>query len=110
MFGHFKKTLTLLILIINSSCLLMEPMPSDWKWGIKPRPLTGVKNFPSTKTEYGKGFRDGCTSAWKAVGKGLASDLDERVDFRRIKKTTDYGVGWFDGMEQCTYIIDWDVS
>ena len=63
----FKKMLKsllkisfLLILLITSSCILVEPMPSDWNWGLKPRPLTGVKNFPSAKTEYGKGFRDGC--------------------------------------------------
>ena len=99
----------LLILLLNSSCLLIEPMPSDWNWGLKPCPLTGVKTFPSTKTEYGKGFRDGCQSAMNAVTKGLSSDLDPRFDFRRMKKSADYGVGWFDGLEQCTYIMDWDV-
>jgi hypothetical protein len=99
----------LLILLTTSSCLLAEPLPSDWNWGMKPRPLTGVKNFPSAKTEYGKGFRDGCYSAMNAVTKGLTSDIDPRYDFRRMKKSSDYGLGWFDGLEQCTYIMDWDV-
>jgi hypothetical protein len=104
------KYLTIFIILFSlNSCLLIEPMPSDWDWGLKPRPLTGVKNFPSAKTEYGKGFRDGCYSAWNAVSKGLASDLDPRFDFKRHKKTSDYGIGWFDGIEQCTYILDWDV-
>ncbi|MBM3589778.1 MAG: hypothetical protein FJX30_00160 [Alphaproteobacteria bacterium] len=97
------------LILFCSSCLLYEPMPNDWNWGFKPRPLTGVKNFPSTKTQYGKGFKDGCSSAWRAVTKGLGSDLETRIDFKRMKKTSDYTTGWFDGIEQCTYIVDWDV-
>jgi hypothetical protein len=30
-------------------------------------------------------------------------------DYYRSKKSPDYGTGWFDGLEQCTYIVDWDV-
>lgn len=104
-----KKILGFSLLYFLSSCLLIEPIPSDWNWGLKPRPLTGVKNFPSAKTEYGKGFRDGCSSALNAVSKGMSSDLDPRFDFKRMNKSADYGVGWFDGIEQCTYIVDWDV-
>ena len=87
----------------------MEPMPKDWNWGMKSRPLTGVKNFPSAKTEYGKGFRDGCKSAWSAVSKGMAAGFEVRYDYKRLRKNSDYAVGWNDGIEQCTYIVDWDV-
>lgn len=105
-----RYAILLAFLILNSSCsLLVEPMPKSWDWGIKPRPLTGVKNFPSADTEYGKGFRDGCYSAWDAVTKGLLGDLRARYDFKRKQKSPDYDSGWWDGYEQCTYIVDWDV-
>ena len=40
------KKLSLVILILSSSCsLFIEPMPKSWNWGMRPRPLTGVKNF-----------------------------------------------------------------
>ena len=84
-------------------------MPKSWNWGLKPRPLTGVKNFPPADTEYGKGFRDGCMSAWDAVSKGLSSDLKAKFDFKRMQKSEDYGTGWWDGWEQCTYVLDHDV-
>jgi len=101
----------LIILLFSSSCsLFVEPMPKSWNWGAKPRPLTGVKNFPSTDTEYGKGFKDGCESAFDAVSKGLLSDFnDKKYDYKRMLKSSDYHTGWFDGIEQCTYILDWDV-
>lgn len=99
----------LIILLGISSCLFIEPMPSDWNWTFKSRPLTGVRNFPSTKTEYGKGFRDGCKAGWNAASKGATSSNDPRFDFKRIRKSSDYAVGWWDGLEQCTYIVDWDV-
>lgn len=108
-FTVLRKFFIFFAMFSLSACLLMEPMPSDWNWGLKPRPLSGVKNFPSIKTEYGRGFRDGCSAAWNAVSKGASSDLDPRFDFKRIKKSSDYGTGWNDGLEQCTYIVDWDV-
>lgn len=105
-----KKSLIILILLFASSCnILAEPMPKSWKWGIKPRPLTGMRNFPSTDTEYGKGFKDGCVSAWDSVSKGLTSDLKAKYDFKRMQKSPDYNTGWWDGYEQCTYVVDWDV-
>lgn len=85
-------------------------MPKSWNWGIKPRPLSGIRNFPSAESEYGKGFRDGCVTAWDAVTKGLMSDLQSKYDFKRLQKSPDYNTGWWDGYEQCTYIIDWDVT
>ncbi len=99
-----------MILLVNSSCIFWEPVPKSWRWGFKPRPLTGIKNFPSADTEYGKGFRDGCSSAWDVVAKGLLGDVKGRYDFKRRQKSSDYDSGWGDGLEQCTYIIDWDVS
>ncbi len=99
------------ILNLNVACnVLIEPMPKGWDWGLRPRPLTGVRNFPDADTEYGKGFKDGCSSAWDAVTKGLASDTSPAVmDYRRITESPDYTDGWWDGMEQCVYIIDNDV-
>ena len=106
-----KKLALLTILICTSSCrLFIEPMPPSWHWGAKPRPLTGVRNFPATDTEYGKGFKDGCESAWSRVGKGYALTLNTRFNYQYTKESPDYNVGWFDGFEQCTYIIDWDVT
>lgn len=106
-----KKLLILIIITNLSSCgLLAEKMPDGWQWGFKPRPLTGMRNFPSADTEYGKGFKDGCVSAWDAVSKGLTSDLEGKYDFKRMTKSPDYNTGWWDGYEQCTYIIDWDVT
>ncbi len=102
--------LVFLTMIFCNSCRVISENPSDWGWGFKPKPLTGMRNFPSLKTQYGIGFRDGCESALNASAKGLAADLSqERYDFVRSKKSSDYGTGWFDGLEQCTYIIDWDV-
>lgn len=110
MIRNFLKIGPLVILLSASSCsLIAEPMPESWNWGIKPRPLTGVKNFPPADTEYGRGFRDGCQSAWDAVSKGLLSDVGAAYDFKRMKKNPDYHLGWNDGFEQCTYIMDWDV-
>jgi hypothetical protein len=106
------KRAFLLIVIFNlAACsVLIEPMPKSWRWGAKPRPLTGVQNFPSTESEYGKGFKDGCGSAWDAVAKGLLSDINERrYDYKRMLKSSDYNTGWWDGFEQCTYVLDWDV-
>lgn len=85
-------------------------MPSSWNIGLKPRPISGTRNFPSTDSEYGKGFKDGCGSAFDAVSKGLLSDIHgKKFDYKRMQKSPDYNRGWFDGMEQCTYIMDWDV-
>lgn len=106
-----KIAAILLILSFSTSCsLFIEPMPKSWNWGLKPRPLTGVRNFPSADTEYGKGFKDGCETANDAVSKGLMSDFnDKKYDYKRMLKSGDYSNGWFDGLEQCTYILDWDV-
>lgn len=99
-----------LLFLLGSCSLFAESMPKAWQWGAKPRPLTGVKNFPPANTEYGKGFRDGCTSAWDAVSKGLLSDIKGQYDYRRMLKSSDYNTGWWDAYEQCTYIVDWNVS
>jgi hypothetical protein len=84
-------------------------MPKSWNWGTKPRPLTGVKNFPPADSEYGKGFKDGCSSAFDATTRGLTSELKPVYNFKRMQKSPDYDRGWWDGYEQCTYIVDWEV-
>ena len=65
--------------------MFFQPMPSSWKWGLKPRPLTGVANFPSSDSEYGKGFRDGCVAGWDSVGKGVTTDLKQVYEYKRLK-------------------------
>ncbi|MFM2200563.1 MAG: hypothetical protein RL769_618 [Pseudomonadota bacterium] len=107
---YFKIMIIAILLPLFSCRVFYEGPPSDWGWGFRPKPLTGMRNFPSAKTEYGKGFRDGCQSALNAVAKGLAADLWKgKYDYVRSKKSPDYNTGWFDGLEQCTYIIDHDV-
>lgn len=110
--NHFKTIVTLsCITLLCSSCsVLIEPYPKSWRNGFKPRPLTGVRGFPSTDSEYGKGFKDGCHTSYDVITKGLLSDLNEKkYDFRRMQKSPDYNTGWWDGYEQCTYIMDHDV-
>jgi len=106
-----KKIFLLSLILCLTSCgLFFEKMPKGWQWGFKPRPLTGVRNFPPANTEYGKGFRDGCTSAWDAVSKGLLSDIEGKYDYKRMIKSSDYNTGWWDGFEQCTYVLDQNVT
>ena len=106
------KSLFLIILInLIASCqLFIEPLPKSWNWGAKSRPLAGIRGFPEADTYYGKGFKDGCESAWSKVGKGYAQKLKTRFNYQHTKESPDYKVGWFDGFEQCTYIIDWDIT
>ncbi|NBV06334.1 MAG: hypothetical protein EBS06_03740 [Proteobacteria bacterium] len=109
---NFNKffLISALAMSLTSCSLFIESMPKSWNHGFKPRPLTGTRGFPSADTEYGKGFKDGCNTSWDAVSKGLLADLnDRRYDFRRMQKSPDYNTGWWDGYEQCTYILDHDV-
>lgn len=108
----YKFTTTMCVIGVITSCsLLVEPMPKSWNWGATPRPLTGVSNFPPADTDYGKGFKDGCGTAWDAVSKGLLSEVNKRnIDPSKLGSNSDYSTGWFDGFEQCTYILDWDVT
>ncbi len=95
---------------LTSCQLFIEPMPKSWKWGALPRPLTGVRGFPSADTAYGQGFKDGCGSAWDAVAKGALGEFNKAaVDAQRLANDSDYGTGWADGIEHCTYILDWNV-
>ncbi len=106
-----KISILTLFLFLTSCGIFVDSMPKSWNWGIRPRPLTGVRGFPEADTDYGKGFKDGCGAAWDAVSKGLLSDFaGERYDFKLNSKSADYDNGWWDGMEQCTYILDWDVG
>ena len=84
-------------------------MPKSWNWGAQPRPLTGVKNFPPADTEYGKGFRDGCSNAMKSSNKGAPSFFGAQIDFAMLKKYQDYNQGMVDGADHCTNMVDWEV-
>ncbi len=107
-----KITLLLSLLFFTASCrIFADSMPDSWNWGFKPRPLTAIRGFPSTDTFYGMGFKDGCASGWAAVSKGLLSDINgKKFDYKAWKKNSDYNIGWWDGYEQCTYSLDWDVT
>ena len=106
-----KFSFFIIILTLNGCSILAEPMPKSWKWGAAPRPLTGVRNFPPADTDYGEGFKDGCAAAWDAVSKGLLGDINhKKMNAKKLASNDDYGSGWGDGFEQCTYIIDWNVT
>ncbi len=107
-----KTTAALVLMEGVCSCqIFVEKMPKTWNWGVKPRPLTGVRGFPEADTEDGQGFKDGCGAGWDSVSKGLLSDKNGRgVDPKRMGSNPDYSNGWWDGFEQCTYILDWDVT
>ncbi len=77
----------IIILFLTSCTAIWDPMPKSWNWGIKPRPAIGIRNFPSTDTDYGVGFKDGCSVAWNAITKGIIGDVNESVyDYGRMKK------------------------
>ena len=97
------------IILITSGCnFIIDSSPKGWSSIV--RPITGIRNFPSTDTEYGKGFKQGCEVGYYATSKGLLGDFAKRkFDFKRMSKSPDYNSGWWDGFEQCTYITDWDV-
>lgn len=105
-----RNFLLISMLLFMSSCwLFAEPMPKSWEWGARPRPLTGVRGFPETDTDYGKGFKNGCMLGWDSSSKGLKDLSVPELDPAMMAHNPDYNVGWWDGYEQCVYILDWDV-
>ena len=109
--NKYKKFIIITsITALTSGCgAFFERAPSGWPL-IEPRPATGVRGFPSTATDYGKGFRAGCGAAFDAVTKGLPSEVTPaEIDPKQLANNPDYSRGWWDGMEQCVYIVDWDV-
>ncbi len=105
-----KIAVTILMLVLLPSCaVLLDPMPKGWNWGLKPRPLVGPRNFPSADTEYGQGFKHGCEMGFDAVSKGALSDIKHGFIPQKMAGNPDYSAGYWDGFEQCTYILDWDV-
>jgi hypothetical protein len=102
-----KKILAIIILTFLTAC--PHSMPDTWDWGMKPRPYSGMRGFPAADTDYGKGFKDGCEGILAAVSKGATELLQSKVNPVLMSKNPDYATGWWDGMEQCTYITDWEV-
>jgi hypothetical protein len=96
-------------MLLLATLISCESMPKTWDWGAQPRPLTGVRNFPPADTDYGKGFKDGCSGTFPIVGKGWVDTIEPELNAVLMTKNPDYATGWFDGHEQCTYIMDWDV-
>jgi len=79
----------------------------DWKFT---RPFWGVKNLPPADTEYGRGFEHGCGHGARVAGKGMLTEVigqNLRVD--ELINNEQFALGYYDGYEQCTYILDWDV-
>ena len=105
-----KNSLSLATIFLLSSCsLFIEPLPKGWDWD--KRVLTGVRNFPPATTDYGRGFKDGCYAAYDVGAKGYLSDAARSTfDVKRSQKSAEYTTGWWDGHEQCFYIIDWDTT
>jgi hypothetical protein len=99
----------LVISIFCCSCVPFSSMPKDWNWGMRPRLISGTQYFPSTSTPYGKGFRDGCSNAMKAVNKGAPAFFGAQVDFAMSKKYSDYNQGMSDGSDHCINMINWEV-
>ena len=103
-----SKTLILVfVLLALGSCY--ESMPKSWNWGAKSRPLTGVRGFPEAYTDYGRGFKSGCEIGWSTVEKGLKDLAKPHLSPEMMSGNKDYATGWWDGFEQCVYIVDWDV-
>jgi hypothetical protein len=100
-----KKFLAISILLLINSC----SSPKGWGFALKPHPLGGMKNFPPTDTDYGRGFKSGCEAGLLITSKGITDGLDATIDPILAVKNPDYSSGWFDGSEQCAYIMDWDV-
>lgn len=111
---NFKKilkltTINLSLLSVSSCGLFFEKAPEGWPL-LEPRPFVGTRGFPPATNDYGIGFRDGCGMAWDGVTRGLTSDISPKdVKPELMARNADYRRGWFDGYEQCTYIVDWDV-
>lgn len=106
------KKLLLIISIstfLDSCSLFVEPLPKSWNWGLRPRPTTGVRGFPEVDTDYGRGFKNGCEMGWDTSTKGLKDLFRPNLDPAMMGHNPDYNSGWFDGFEQCVYIVDWDV-
>lgn len=96
-------------LSFQSCSIFYEKSPEGWP-AFEVRPFVGVAGFPPATTVYGKAFRDGCGSAWDGVTRGLTSDIAPKgIDPYKATADPDYRAGWWDGFEQCTYIVDWDV-
>ena len=101
--------LTSMTILVSGCPGIIDKAPQGWPV-IEPRPLVGIRNFPSTDSDYGKGFRAGCGTAFEAVTKGLPSEINSaEIDPQKLANNDDYRTGWWDGFEQCTYIVDWDV-
>ena len=102
----YRKIILLLISTFLISC---DTVPDDWNWGIRPRPAVGSTGLPSTESDYGKGFKNGCEFAWNQHGRGMLEHLSVTIDYDSISnRHPDYMDGWWDAQEQCTYILDND--
>ena len=99
----------LLLILLSASLSSCNPPPRNWNWDIKPRPLGGLKGVPSADTDYGKGFRDGCSAGLKTTSKGLLGDIKVHFDPEMISKNTDYSVGWSDAYQYCVDVMDWEL-
>lgn len=102
-----KVPLTIFIILFLFSC---DIAPKGWG-GLEPRPISGIRGFPPTNTDYGRGFKDGCYVAWKAVSKGWLADKPRKhaFDAKLMVSNPDYANGFGDGYDQCVDVMDHDV-
>lgn len=100
------------ILILIALTLFSCTLPKGWNWKRTPRPYWGMDNMPPNNTEYGRGFEQGCTHGLFVASKGAMSEALKRkrtIDTDSLLNSPEFYTGYYDGYEQCTYILDWDV-
>ena len=94
------------IITFFSSCFL----PEGWS-GWTARPFWGMKNLPPATNDYGRGFEHGCRQGLYVTSKGILVEKtsDAGLNVEELVNNDQFAAGYWDGMEQCTYIQDWDV-
>lgn len=105
-------------------CGCLTRNPEGWGRFKIPAP-TAFNKFPYGKDrDWQQGFADGCQSYYSIVGVGAARLLPVKIDgwkmtgknpltgkspHPEIKDANLYMTGFEDGMEDCTYAIDWNI-
>lgn len=124
----FTTTMTRVMMVILSALItsgcIFGNVPNGWDSMILP---PGVANtFPDydESNPYQKGFIDGCKTFTSIVGQGIMRTIPIHIDGWKLTNKNPltgqyphpeiiegetYRVGFNDGMEHCTYTIDWNI-
>jgi hypothetical protein len=98
-------------------------------WGAKPPAGSVFNKYPRVDKakykDYSDGFNDGCSTFYSIVGVGVARLHSVKVDGWKLTNKNPktgqsphpdlgsepglYATGFGDGMEHCTYNIDWNI-